>query len=139
GVQARRNRNSLPTWAMSLAAKLGDAELLLEASTGATRGSASPSPKRLSSCTVGASALSRRWTRARLSARTRRSRRRLSMSKSMLVVEDQEDLRAIRRDFLSASGYIAIEVTQRGRSRRCPALQQFRSLRSVQPPDAIAT
>jgi len=27
------------------------------------------------------------------------------MSKRILVVEDQEDLRAILRDFLSASGY----------------------------------
>ena len=32
------------------------------------------------------------------------------MSKSILVVEDQEDLRAILRDLLSASGYIVIEA-----------------------------
>jgi len=32
------------------------------------------------------------------------------MSKRILVVEDQEDLRAILRDFLSASGYIVIEA-----------------------------
>jgi two-component system, cell cycle response regulator DivK len=33
------------------------------------------------------------------------------MSKRILVVEDQEDLRAILRDFLSASGYTVIEAT----------------------------
>ena len=32
------------------------------------------------------------------------------MSKRVLVVEDQEDLRAIPRDFISASGYIVIEA-----------------------------
>jgi two-component system cell cycle response regulator DivK len=32
------------------------------------------------------------------------------MSKRILVVEDQEDLRAILRDFLSASGYTVIEA-----------------------------
>jgi len=32
------------------------------------------------------------------------------MSNRILVVEDQEDLRAILRDFLSASGYIVIEA-----------------------------
>ena len=32
------------------------------------------------------------------------------MSKCILVVEDQEDLRAILRDFLSASGYNVIEA-----------------------------
>ena len=32
------------------------------------------------------------------------------MSKRILVVEDQEDLRAILRDFLSASGYTIIEA-----------------------------
>jgi two-component system cell cycle response regulator DivK len=32
------------------------------------------------------------------------------MSKRILVVEDQEDLRAILRDFLSASGYIVIKA-----------------------------
>jgi CheY-like chemotaxis protein len=32
------------------------------------------------------------------------------MSKRILVVEDQEDLRAILRDFLSASGYSVIEA-----------------------------
>ena len=32
------------------------------------------------------------------------------MSKRILVVENQEDLRAILRDFLSASGYIVIEA-----------------------------
>ena len=32
------------------------------------------------------------------------------MSKSILVVEDQEDLRAILRDFLAASGYTVIEA-----------------------------
>jgi CheY-like chemotaxis protein len=32
------------------------------------------------------------------------------MSKRILVVEDQEDLSAILRDFLSASGYIVIEA-----------------------------
>jgi two-component system cell cycle response regulator DivK len=32
------------------------------------------------------------------------------MSKCILVVEDQEDLRAILRDFLSASGYSVIEA-----------------------------
>jgi DNA-binding response OmpR family regulator len=30
------------------------------------------------------------------------------MSKRILIVEDQEDLRAILRDFLSASGYTLI-------------------------------
>ena len=32
------------------------------------------------------------------------------MSQRILVVEDQEDLRAIRRDFLTASGYTVIEA-----------------------------
>jgi CheY-like chemotaxis protein len=32
------------------------------------------------------------------------------MSQRILVVEDQEDLRAILRDFLSASGYAVIEA-----------------------------
>jgi two-component system cell cycle response regulator DivK len=32
------------------------------------------------------------------------------MSQRILVVEDQEDLRAILRDFLSASGYVVIEA-----------------------------
>jgi len=32
------------------------------------------------------------------------------MSKRILVVEDQEDLRVILRDFLSASGYAVIEA-----------------------------
>jgi two-component system cell cycle response regulator DivK len=32
------------------------------------------------------------------------------MSKRILVVEDQEDLRAILRDFLAASGYVVIEA-----------------------------
>jgi CheY-like chemotaxis protein len=32
------------------------------------------------------------------------------MSKRILIVEDQEDLRAILRDFLSASGYTVIEA-----------------------------
>jgi two-component system, cell cycle response regulator DivK len=32
------------------------------------------------------------------------------MNKRILVVEDQEDLRAILRDYLSASGYIVIEA-----------------------------
>jgi CheY-like chemotaxis protein len=32
------------------------------------------------------------------------------MSKRILVVDDQEDLRAILRDFPSASGYTEIEV-----------------------------
>src|SRR5690349_3952846 len=32
------------------------------------------------------------------------------MSKRILVVEDQEDLRAIRRDFLTATGYTVIEA-----------------------------
>jgi DNA-binding response OmpR family regulator len=32
------------------------------------------------------------------------------MTKRILVVEDQEDLRAILRDFLSASGYTVIEA-----------------------------
>src|SRR5262249_56981905 len=36
--------------------------------------------------------------------------RRCDMSKRILVVEDQEDLRAILRDFLSASGYTVIEA-----------------------------
>jgi two-component system cell cycle response regulator DivK len=80
------------------------------------------------------------------------------MSKRILVVEDQEDLRAILRDFLSASGYTVIEAVdgaesvakaaserpdlvlmdiqlpvldgwRRGRSRRCPVLPRSRSLR----------
>ena len=32
------------------------------------------------------------------------------MTKRILVVEDQEDLRAILRDFLSVSGYVVIEA-----------------------------
>lgn len=37
------------------------------------------------------------------------------MIKRILVVEDQEDLRAILRDFLAASGYAVIEAID-GRS-----------------------
>jgi CheY-like chemotaxis protein len=78
------------------------------------------------------------------------------MSKRILVVEDQEDLRAILRDFLSAYGYTVIEAvngaesvakaaserpdivlmdssspcsmatTRRGRSRRCPVSPRSR-------------
>jgi DNA-binding response OmpR family regulator len=33
------------------------------------------------------------------------------MNKRILVVEDQKDLRAILRDFLSASGYTVIEAS----------------------------
>jgi hypothetical protein len=78
-----------------------------------------------------------------------RSRRWCRLSKRILVVEDQEDFRAILRDFLSASGYTVIEaprasprrlrnapiscswtssclcstaMTRRGRSRRCPII-----------------
>jgi len=40
----------------------------------------------------------------------RRNRCRCNMSKRILVVEDQEDLRAILRDFLSACGYTVIEA-----------------------------
>jgi DNA-binding response OmpR family regulator len=40
------------------------------------------------------------------------------MSKRILVVEDQEDLRAILRDFLSASGYTVIEAVD-GALLRC--------------------
>ena len=80
------------------------------------------------------------------------------MSKRILVVEDQEDLRAILRDFFPASGYAVIEaidgaecvakaaserpdlvlmdiqrlcstaMTPRGRSRRCPVLLRSQSL-----------
>jgi len=80
------------------------------------------------------------------------------MSQRILVVEDQEDLRAILRDFLSASGYAVVEAAdgaesvakaaserpdlvlvdvqlscstamrRRGRPRRCPVLLQSRSL-----------
>ena len=39
------------------------------------------------------------------------------MSKRILVVEDQEDLRTILRDFLSASGYTVIEAVDGGRER----------------------
>jgi DNA-binding response OmpR family regulator len=35
------------------------------------------------------------------------------MSKRILVVEDQKDLRAILRDFLSAFGYAVIEAIGR--------------------------
>ena len=38
------------------------------------------------------------------------------MSKRILVVEDQEDLRAILRDFLSASAYTVIEAVDRADS-----------------------
>src|SRR5262249_1300246 len=91
-------------------------------------------------------------------ARARPNRRGCSMSKRILVVEDQEDLRAILRDFLSASGCTAIEAvdsaesvakeglehpdlvlmdiqlpvldTRRARSRLCPRLADpYRSLR----------
>ena len=81
------------------------------------------------------------------------------MTKRILVVEDQEDLRAILRDFLTASGYEVIEAVDGGegvakakaerpdlvlmdiqmpvldgyeatrRSRRCLCLRQSRSLR----------
>jgi hypothetical protein len=43
-------------------------------------------------------------------SRARRSCLRCRMSKRILVVEDQEDLLAILRDFLSASGYTVIEA-----------------------------
>jgi CheY-like chemotaxis protein len=86
------------------------------------------------------------------------------MSKRILVVEDQEDLRAILRDFLSAYGYTVIEAVngaesvakaaserpdillmdsssprsmatkRRGRSRRCPVSPRSRLLRSVPSP-----
>ena len=36
------------------------------------------------------------------------------MRKRMLIVEDQEDLRAILRDFLSASGYETLEAVDGG-------------------------
>jgi DNA-binding response OmpR family regulator len=48
------------------------------------------------------------------------------MTKRMLVVEDQEDLRAILRDFLSASGYTVIEAVD-GRERRQGSLRAPRS------------
>src|SRR5262249_38383300 len=63
---------------------------------------------------AGAFGSSQRWVRARRSAWScpcaPQSPRVCSMSKRILVVEDQEDLRAILRDFLSASGYTVIEA-----------------------------
>jgi DNA-binding response OmpR family regulator len=53
------------------------------------------------------------------------------MSRRILVVEDQEDLRAILRDFLSASGYTVIEAVDGDcpgielRAARAFALQQL--------------
>ena len=47
-------------------------------------------------------------------SRPRRSRQRCRMSKRILVVEDQEDLRAILRDFLTASGYDVVEAVDGG-------------------------
>jgi DNA-binding response OmpR family regulator len=49
------------------------------------------------------------------------------MSNRILVVEDQEDLRAILRDFLSASGYTVIEAVDGAES---VAKASFRSPRS---------
>jgi DNA-binding response OmpR family regulator len=40
------------------------------------------------------------------------------MNKRILVVEDQEDLRAILRDFLSASAYSAIEAVDGAEGRQ---------------------
>jgi DNA-binding response OmpR family regulator len=40
------------------------------------------------------------------------------MRKRVHVVENQQDLRAILRDFLSASGYTVIEAVDGGRERR---------------------
>ena len=45
------------------------------------------------------------------------------MSKRILVVEDQEDLRAILRDFLSASGYTVIEAVDGAESVAKAALE----------------
>jgi len=86
------------------------------------------------------------------------------MSKRILVVEDQEDLRAILRDLLSTSGYTVIEavdgaggvakaaaerpdlvlrtisrrcstaMTRRDRSRQCLASRRYRSSPSVRLP-----
>ena len=49
------------------------------------------------------------------------------MSKRILVVEDQEDLRAILRDFLSASGYTVIEAVDGAGERRQGGLGTPRS------------
>jgi DNA-binding response OmpR family regulator len=40
------------------------------------------------------------------------------MSKRILVVDDQEDMRAILRDFFSASGYTVIEGVDGAESRQ---------------------
>src|SRR5262249_31796780 len=72
----------------------------------AAPGLVSPLPGKSLKCTVGASGPSRGWGQGAACTR----RRRCSMSKRILVVEDQEDLRAILRDFLSASGYTVIEA-----------------------------
>ena len=54
------------------------------------------------------------------------------MSKHILVVEDQEDLRAILRDLLSASGYAVIEAVDGAES--CGGIIAGRSPSAGRPP-----
>src|SRR5215470_1430085 len=57
------------------------------------------------------------------------------MSKRILVVEDQEDLRAILRDFLSASGYTVIQAVDGAESVAKAASQRpDLVLMDIQPP-----
>jgi PleD family two-component response regulator len=74
---------------------------------------ASLSQKRASRCTAVASGSSQRWVRARPS-RWRfpltRPRQRCRMTKRILIVEDQEDLRGVLRDLLSGFGYEVAEA-----------------------------
>jgi two-component system, cell cycle response regulator DivK len=57
------------------------------------------------------------------------------MSKRILVVEDQEDLRAIFRDFLSASGYAVVEAADGAESvAKAASERPDLVLMDIQPP-----
>ena len=81
--------------------------------------SGSPSPSRSSRCTVVASGSNRRWVKGatfqmELPIRAEFREARCRMTKRILVVEDQEDLRAILRDLLTGSGYEVVEAADGG-------------------------
>ena len=61
------------------------------------------------------------------------------MTKRILVVEDQEDLRAILRDLLAASGYDVIEAVDGGAgvAKALSNVRRAPSLPSVKPPSMV--
>src|ERR1700693_681437 len=68
-------------------------------------------PSRLSRCTAAASGWTRRWAKARPSRSSYPCAPKDNrMTKRILVVEDQDDLRGILRDLFTRSGYIVIEA-----------------------------